>query len=310
MIWRQPITGRSIVAAAVILFSVLTDAQTATAAIAAYAYDSKVIDDGRFTLYYSKEDKRIAEEVEREIGRCYREIADGVGLADPSEVEVYIASGREEFDALHHKMLPEWGEAFSDLGRNMIGINAESITRSSRPLKVVIRHELSHIFFSQKVGHVRCPAWFIEGLAMRQSREWTLADQWSLVRSLWNKSLPDLADLEGPFPKPALEASAAYRLSYSAVRQLLHERPEDLLTLISFIRDTGDFDRSFQLTFGERPEDFTEEFHLSLEKKYRKVGVLFHSTPFWTALTALFLLTYILKKARTLKKIRQWEEEE
>ncbi len=145
---------------------------------------------------------------------------------------------------------------------------------------------------------------------MRQSREWTLVDQWHLVTSIWRRNLPDLEDLKGPFPKPVESASIAYKLSYAAVERLLDEQPEYLVTLTSFIRDTGDFNRAFLLTFGISADDFAQQFHLDLEKRYRTVGALMQSTPFWIFLVCLFLLAYILKVYRSRVKLRAWEEEE
>ncbi|HSG28101.1 MAG TPA: hypothetical protein VLA34_06445, partial [Candidatus Krumholzibacterium sp.] len=205
--------------------------------------------------------------------------------------------------------IPEWGEAFSNMRRGIIVIDSGSVTRTPRPLETVIRHELSHIVLAQKVRGARLPTWFVEGLAMRQSREWTLIDQWRLMTAIWSGGLPDLEDLEDGFPVPAATASAAYNLSYAAVDRLLEERPEDLLTLLSFTRDLGDFDRAFLLTFGRDKYDFTETFHLDLQKRYGRAIPLLRSPPFWLILTAMFILAYILKRIRSARKLREWEED-
>jgi hypothetical protein len=265
---------------------------------------------GAYVIYYQEENERLALKVEELLCGSALEIATEIGLENVDTIRVFIAPDRESFVMLHMNRLPEWGEAFSDLRRNVIGIDAEAVLRAPRPLATVVRHELSHIFFSQRVGGVRCPTWFLEGLAMRQSREWMLVDQWHLVSSIWKKNLPDLEDLTGPFPKPMESASIAYKLSYAAVDRLLGEQPEYLVTLTSFIRDTGDFDRAFLLTFGVSVDDFSQQFHLDLERKYRTAGALMQSTPFWIFIVCLFLLAYIVKRYRSAMKLRAWEEEE
>ncbi len=265
---------------------------------------------GPFIIYHQKKNERFATKLDALLCESVPAIASETGLSGIDTVRIFIAGDDEAFRRLHGGRLPEWGEAFSDLRRNMIGIDAAAVLRSPRPLATVVKHELSHIFFSQRVNGADCPNWFIEGLAMRQSREWTLADQWNLVSSIWKRNLPDLEDLAGPFPIPVESASIAYKLSYAAVDRLIGKQPEYLITLTSFIRDTGDFERSFLLTFGLTTSDFCEQFHLDLEKKYRRAGALMQSTPFWIFMVSLFLTAYILKRYRTGRKVREWEEKE
>jgi len=264
---------------------------------------------GPFHMHYSERTSRISREVEKLICESAGDIAAEIGLEKPGMIHVYTVPDRNEFNSLSGGAIHEWGEAYSDLGRMMMGIDAGAVLRSPRPLKVVVRHELSHLFFSQKVRGARCPAWFMEGLAMRQSREWTLVDQWNLVASIWSGRLPDLEDLGGAFPRPIAEASSAYRLSYAAVDELFGENPGDLVTLISFVRETGDFDRAFLLTFGRAPEDFTAAFHMKLEKRYRTAGAVLHSSPFWIFVVLLFLSAYALKRIRGRRKLKEWREE-
>lgn len=273
-------------------------------------YDIIRSDCSPFVIYHTDRYVRLAGEIEKLACRSIDAIAAGTGLGLIDSFSIFIAPGRESFDYLHGLLLPEWGEAFSDAGRMMIGINAQGVLRSPRPLDVVVRHEISHIFLSQRIEGARCPTWFVEGVAMRQSREWTLADSWNLAGSVWNGRVPDLEDLSGPFPKPADQASIAYRVSYCAVDELLGERPEDLITLTAFVRDLRDFDRAFILTFGESTGEYATRFHLSLEKKYRTAGFFVHSSPFWLFVVFLFLTAYLVKRIRNYRKVREWEAKE
>ncbi|MBU8920951.1 MAG: hypothetical protein KOO63_03740 [Bacteroidales bacterium] len=273
-------------------------------------YIISISDCGPYVFHFSERSRKMAVEVERLICESAPDIAEEIGLQDPGRIDVYIVPNRKDYNQLSGSKMPEWGEAFSDLVNRKIVIDARAVLRTPRPLKTVIRHELSHIFLVQKTGGTRCPTWFVEGIAMRQSREWTMSDQWNLMTSIWSGNLPDLEDLGGSFPRSAARASAAYRLSYAAVSRLLETRPEDLVTLLSFARDLGDFDRAFLLTFGETTGDFAEEFHLDLESRYNAAAPVFRSPPFWLMMAGLLILAYVLKKIRNRKRIREWESEE
>ncbi len=273
-------------------------------------YIVSVSDCGPYVFHYSDRSRKMAVEVEQLICESAPDIAEEVGLQDPGRIDVYVVSNRKDFDLLSGSKMPEWGEAFSDLVKRRIVIDTRAVLRTPRPLKTVVRHELSHLFLVQKTGGASCPTWFVEGLAMRQSREWTMSDQWNLMTSIWSGNLPDLEDLEGRFPRSAANASIAYKLSYAAVSRLLEKNPGYLVTLLSFTRDLGDFDRAFLLTFGETTGDFAAEFHLDLESKYNAAAPVFRSPPFWLAMALLLILAFVLKKIKNRRRIREWESDE
>ncbi len=265
---------------------------------------------GPFVVYHDEGREEIASEIGRIVCGSAGEIAALLGLGSAGRVRIVIASSSGSFSALHGGRLPEWGEAFSDPSRMLIGIDASRVLRGERPLAEVVKHELSHIFLAQRTGGASCPFWFAEGLAMRQSGEWTLGMQWRLAVSAWRRDMPDLNELQGPFPRSSERAAMAYLLSYYAVDRLIGQRPERLATLTAFISKTGDFDRAFLLTYGETAGEFSDRVTADLESRYRKPAVLINASPYWLSLSAFFLLVYILKRRRSRKKIESWESEE
>ena len=263
-----------------------------------------------FIIYYPVKYRKMAENIGMVLENSSGKIASELGIEKFDTIRVYLAGDTESYRILHRGMLPEWGEACSDLANMRLCINIESVLRSQRPIRVVIRHELSHLLFTQRVNGTRCPTWFLEGLAMRQSGEWTFSDQWYFMVSVWKKDIPVLEDLQGRFPNSRRDAAMAYRLSYLAVNELFAERPEDLMTLTAFTRDLGDFKRAFLLTFGKYPSDFADEFQAKIGSKYKTRFILAASAPFWACMVILFLVAYSVKRYKTNRKIRQWEEEE
>jgi hypothetical protein len=263
-----------------------------------------------FIIFYPGKYQKIAEKIKGILENSSGKIAADLGISEFDTIRVYIAGNKKNYTILHRGMLPEWSGACSDLTNMRLCINTEAALRSQRPLRVVIRHELSHLLFAQRVRRARCPTWFLEGLAMRQSGEWTFSDHWYFMVSVWKKNIPDLKDLSGRFPDSGREAAMAYRLSYIAVKELFAERAEDLMTLTAFTRDLGDFERAFLLTFGKYPSDFAAEFHVMLDDKYRTRFVLTASAPFWAGMAILFLIAYSVKRYKAYRKIKKWEEEE
>ncbi|MDD3642375.1 MAG: hypothetical protein PHQ19_02805 [Candidatus Krumholzibacteria bacterium] len=258
-------------------------------------------------VYHEPKGERLAVEIGRIACGSVSSIADGLGLQRIAPVTIVVARETGGFRRLHGGRLPVWGEAFADMERGLIGIDASRVIASPHPLRTVVLHELSHVLFEQRVGGARSPAWLVEGLAMRQSGEWTLEDEWNLARSVWSKELPFIGDLDRSFPRPTGKAEMAYRVSHAAVDFLLAGRPEAIVTLTAFLRDTGDFDRAFLLTFGETHGEFASRFQIRLEDRYGRAGAVLDASPYWLSLAGLFLLVYALKRYRTARKVAEWE---
>jgi hypothetical protein len=252
----------------------------------------------------------MADRVSRILDRSYPEIAGEMGLERIDTVTIYIAGDRESYRRYHEGLVPEWGVAYSRWNGREIGIDAGAVLNEPRPLEVVLRHELSHIVLAERVGGVPCPHWFVEGLAMHQSSEWTLEDQWRLVRSVSSKNLPRLEELNGPFPRNAEDATLAYRVSYYAFEELMGERRGELVTLTAFIRDLGSFDESFALTFGESPGEYSERLHVLMLNRYETAGRVIRSMPYWGMLSVLFIIAYMAKRIRTWRRLKEWERAE
>ena len=265
---------------------------------------------GTYIIYYADRGERLAAEIEKIACRSTGEIAAGTGLEEVSPVAIIIAPDTPSFRHLHSGLLPEWGEAFADSRRMIIGIDASRVLLSGRPLETVIRHELSHVLLAQRTRGARCPTWFVEGIAMRQSREWTLGDQWHLALTVWREDVPRLEDLRGRFPKSADKAALAYRISYAAVNELIAGEERDLVTFTAFLRDTGDFERAFTLTFGETAGEFSGRFEAVMRSRYRKTALFLNISPYGLTLSALFLLAYFIKRNRSRRRIEQWERED
>jgi hypothetical protein len=265
---------------------------------------------GSFELHYPAQLQRMAQEIEKLLEASAPDIARQLGVESIKPIRVFLAADDGTYRMLNRGLIPEWGAAFSDLGAQVLGINVDMVLRSPRPLTVVVRHELSHLLFSQRVGPVRAPVWFIEGLAMVQANEWSFSDEWRLMTLAGRRDLPYLETLSGQFPRPSNEASIAYGISYLAVEELLRGRPDAIMTLTAFLRDTGDFDRAFMSTFGQTVYDFASRLYVSVDRRYRTPGVILNATPYWLALAILFVGVYAIKRVQTRRKLEQWEEDE
>ena len=125
-------------------------------------YDSLSTSVRPFMIFYPGKYQKIAEKIKVILENSSGKIAADLGLSKFDTIRVYIAGNKKDYSVLHRGMLPEWSGACSDLTNMRLCINTEAALRSQRPLRIVIRHELSHLLFAQRVRGARCPTWFLK----------------------------------------------------------------------------------------------------------------------------------------------------
>jgi hypothetical protein len=270
-------------------------------------YDSLRSPDSSFVVYYPQRLEPMAKEIERNLEESAPGVAGQLGLERMRPIRVYLAPDDDSFKYLHEWKLPDWGAAFSDLNSQVLGINTTLVLRDPRPLAIVVRHELSHLFLAQRLGGVHVPAWFMEGLAMRQAEEWDLSKSWQLMSLAARRKLPYLQDLDGAFPRLPEDATLAYGMSFVAVDELFRERPDVLVTFTAFIRDRRDFESAFATTFGRSTSEFAAAVAVTVYKKYRLPGTIINAAPYWVAFALLFVAVYVIKRVRSKRKVEEWE---
>jgi hypothetical protein len=265
---------------------------------------------GSFIIFYPPQFAKMARETGTLLEESSGEIAGELGLESIAVIKVIIASDMKAFETLHGGAIPAWGIAFADVESQVLGINVDLVAREPRRFPSVVRHELSHLLLAQRVGRVRVPTWFMEGLAIMQSGEWDVSDEWRFMTTAGARDLPYLEELGGPFPRSAERAALSYGMSYFAVRKLLGERPGSLMTLTAFIRDTGDFESGFESTFGQTAYDFAGKLYVEVDRRYKTAGTILNAAPYWTAAALFFVAVYLVKRARSRRRLERWEEEE
>ena len=265
---------------------------------------------GSFIIFYPPHLAKMARETGALLEESSGEIARELGLESIAAIKVIIASDMKAFELLHGGAIPEWGIAFADVETQVLGINVDLVAREPRNFPVVVRHELSHLLLAQRVGGVRIPTWFMEGLAMMQEGEWDLSDEWRFMTTAGRRDLPYLEELRGPFPRSARRAALSYGMSYFAVRKLLGDRPGSLITLTAFIRDSGDFESGFESAFGQTVYDFAGKLYVEVDRRYKTAGTILNAAPYWAGAALLCVAVYLVRRARNRRRLERWEEEE
>ena len=271
--------------------------------------DTLVVDSRfHFLIFYEKG----GAEAEKRVGRAVKEsvvdMARRIGVERIDSVRIFVVLRENRYRELTGSFIPEWSAGFSDIKRKIIAINVKGISQTPYPLRVVVKHELSHILLGERIGQVELPLWFVEGVAMWQASQWSITRNLRFAENFVRGRVPYLKELDYRFPYQSEDAEICYSLSLLAVNYLFGSRADELATLTAFTRDKGDFESAFRITYGITTEEFADRFHNYLAKRYGKFALLLQSIPYFSIIALLLVIAYLIKKYKMRRKLREWEE--
>jgi hypothetical protein len=239
-----------------------------------------------------------------------REVAAQLGLNDPDPVEIVVLHA-PAFAAWARGFAPEWGVGIAIWPHGPIVLDAAATAAGAKPLEVILRHELSHVYLGQRVAGARLPQWFVEGLAQRHASEWAWTDTFALVRAAALRRLPRLARLEWGFPAAGGAAQLAYALSMHAVGELERRLgPAGFAALLDDLRAGADFDAAMQRHAGTDVEGFDQEVTAALAGRFGWLGVLASLPNLFAVMTLLFLMAVARAYVRRRRRAAELEREE
>lgn len=239
------------------------------------------------------------------------DVARELGLATPRPVAVYLLSDRT-FTGWSRGLLPEWGVGYANWPGGPIALNVGAITQGRKPLQLVLRHEISHVYLGQRLNGVRPPSWFVEGVAQVQAAEWGFGDTMSLVQVASVGALPRLSELVRRFPAGGNQAELAYRVSLRAVNDL-DGRLADVGGWPALVAETAareDFVAAFESMLGMNLAAYEIEFMASLRVRYGWIAAIAGVSSTFTLMTFVFLAGVVRAKRKKRRRLREMEEEE
>lgn len=286
-------------AAAVLVAALLLSAFSG--AFSARAQTSVNVADA-FTVNASPRHRRVAEKV---LAICEREaprIAAEIGLTRIEPIQIDVTDDVRQYNQSQAGRLPEWGIAFALLEANRIIVDVGRATRDFNSLDEVVPHELSHLLVHQRAPDVRLPLWFAEGLAQWQSREWSPVDQWELMRGVWMRSSPRLADMYYAYPAEETRVQQAYRVAYAGFTDLFREVGfDDVGPFLADAQRQQSFERGFRDYFGYSVADYQAYFQHDFEVKYGSGWMALQSEPLLAFAAVLFfavIIRFLIRRRR------------
>ena len=243
---------------------------------------------------------QIAEGFYAEMPRITRHISD-------ETITIWICDTRKDFQTYVHAPIQDWavGCAFP-LSRRIIIQNPTQIMAAKLQLAQVLRHEIAHVLFGQYTRKAveGIPLWFVEGIAIHFSKEWVPGRHKTLLSNVFSKSIVPLQELTEKFPVSQLGADLAYAQSQDALQWFVEVNSiEALWTVIDYLHNGVHLNRAFAAVVGYDLETFDQLWRESLPKRYHWASFLSSSYVFWSGISGLFLICYLITKSRRQKQL-------
>ncbi len=277
----------------------------------------KVEDAGRCEVAFNPKLRKYIEPTLETCDSYIRELSEQLGFESlPSEsVKIRITTNAADMKALSPPEAPppQWADAVAYPQLGLIVISMVGGSGVSRPsLEVVIKHELSHLLLRRAAGIGHLPRWFVEGVAIVQSGEASLARLKVLYGAILRGKLLPLREINRQYLKEEWKVTLAYAQAPELVAELVnrHGGWGPVRQLVKKVSTGIHFNDAFNSVYYEKPEIFAFKWRMKMKKRLNFVPILTGSATLWTAMAVLLIWGYVRKRDENKKRLAQMGQEE
>lgn len=300
-----PVPGTIGTLLAVLLFAVAAP-PTSEAAVPELLHLAR----GPVTVLHHPGDESIAVSIARLGEDLHRQIRQDLDLRSVVPVTVYLLRD-EYYEGEGGESLPApWIAGTANASRRSIVLRLYP-GKSSFDYAGTMAHELTHVILEEDYpGQSSWPLWFREGLAMRQSGKEGLRHGTALFLSSFRRGLIPLDALQHRFPAGETSARLAYAQSYSVIAYL-HSR-YGRGRFEAFLRElrARSFPEAFSRVYGIDLILLEDEWRRYVKRRYSWIPLVTGASTFWFLCVAVFFLSLLARRRKTLAIRERWEEEE
>ena len=240
--------------------------------------------------------------------RVLPRITDALGVPLVSPITITLAADDREFRTLTRGVLPDWSSAAA-LDKSTIVVSPLDGHKMS--LERILAHEIVHCVLMSVAKDVPLPRWFHEGCAEYLSGGFGLGDRLYMVWNVSRGRILSFSTIEDVFSVGSADAGLAYDQSLLAVSYLNRlEGGHVLAGILAAVGEGMPFGDAFESVTGMSIGRFEMAFRDYLSRNYGKKALIVYVPGTWTIILILAFIAWGIKRIRTRRLLRQWDEEE
>jgi len=234
------------------------------------------------------------------------------GDITPTPYTIHITKDIQAFYKQANGPVPEWGIAITKKNPNRIIMQSPSVARISfnRLIQVLI-HELNHVYLNNVLNSRSFPSWFKEGMAMHESKEFSINHSVLISLARWNKTLFSIDELKNFNQINKNTSRLAYAESFAMFSSLNYYYGDNIYKNIITAMNQGDiFWEALTHVTADSKDDIKNNINSFLNKKYNWMFLLNSYNLIFLLLPLILIVGYLYKMYKNKKLLRKWEIEE
>jgi hypothetical protein len=242
-------------------------------------------------------------------------IRDELGGELPEEATIRLARNPDELRALAPVDAPPpayaTGVTYPDLGLILLSFAAPE-TWERPAMDKVLAHELSHLALHRAAPDAPLPRWFVEGLAVQQSGEHSIARVQTLAEAVVGGSLLPLSELSRRFPEHTHAVSLAYAQSASVVGYLRGDASKErkFARLLRELRRGATFSGALREAYYVSLADLEREWRADVSDRFTALPLLVTGSGIWALALVLTVAAWFRRRRKRRETLARWAAEE
>ncbi len=271
------------------------------------------VDRPPFTVLYREGNRTEAQALAERAPGILAELERDLGLRLKGSVTVRILPPRRpDFPGAEGGAVPLWAVGYVPGGLGEVVLRGDLVrSYPFEDLLSLLGHELTHVLLhSLPAGAGPLPHWFSEGVAVAESRRWSLRDAFTLGTTLLAGPPPRLETLSASFPADEGAARAAYAESFHFIAYLEREHgPGAVRRILAEMASGARFREAFRRGAGRDLAEVERGWRGRVNLAYRWVPALTSTSVLWMGITLLVLLVRVAKRRRERAIQEAWERQ-
>jgi hypothetical protein len=269
----------------------------------------QVLDGRSIRIHYQQGNGSEAKLLAAAGGAVLQTVEQDLGLEASGPLEVRILppnGGEDERDGA-----PHWAVGYVTGGSSEVILRGNWVrTYPFGDMLSLFAHETTHALLNTLPAADSLPRWFQEGVAVSESRHWSLRDAFALGTTVLIGSPTPLARLTHSFPSEDSEARAAYAESFHFISYLQRRHgPEAIRSIVREMKTGALFPEAFRQALGNDLAVEEASWRTRVNFAYRWIPALTSTGVLWMVITLLVLLGRLARIRRDRAILESWSRQ-
>jgi hypothetical protein len=226
--------------------------------------------------------------------------------AAPSAVRLVVCSDHEEFKARVAEVRgPEWAAGLALPEQGLILLRSPKLLLDPNQYRLLVIHELTHLYLSATLRRREHPLWLEEGLAMYAADEGGLGRTAAMTRGVLGAGLIPFAELESHYPAGESQVELAYAQSYYFISWLLNQHgPGVLRQVVAELARGRETTQAFHAATGQGLAALEARFGEEMTSRFSWLAVLTAGGSLWALVSLGAGLGLVLRRRAHQRRLR------